>query len=250
MPTPKKTLAVGAFAAALAGGAALGATLGVPALSSAQSPSTTVPSTSAPSTSAPDQPGQSGDLGGFGGHHGRGPGDGGPNGEKALTGTDKAKAAAVAALPGGTVKRVSTDTDGANGAAFEAHVTKSDSSEVEVQLDKDCKVLTVNPGHGPGGLGHGFGGRGGPWGPGRHGGEAPLTGTDADKAKAAAVAAVPGGTVQGVSKEVDATNGAAFEAHVTKSDGSEVEVQLDKDFKVLSVTAGHGPGDHGPGGPH
>lgn len=153
MSAPKKTLVAGAFAAALAGGAAIGAAFGLPALSSAQSPSTTVPT-----TIAPGQPGQSGDLGHCGHHH-RGPGDTGPNGEKALTGVDadKAKAAALAAVPGGTVKRVSTDTDGVSGAAFEAHVTKGDGSEVEVQLDKDFKVLAVNPGHGPGGPKHGPG---------------------------------------------------------------------------------------------
>jgi hypothetical protein len=72
-----------------------------------------------------------------------------------------------------------------------------------------------------------------------------LTGSDADKAKAAALAAVPGGTIQRV--ETDA-EGAVYEAHMLKSDGTPVTVKMDKDFKVTGIeTGGHGgPGGHGP----
>ena len=71
-----------------------------------------------------------------------------------------------------------------------------------------------------------------------------LTGDTADKVKAAALAAVPGGTVQRV--ETDA-EGSPYEAHMTKSDGSHVTVKVDKDFKVTGVEddGAHG----GPGGP-
>ena len=62
-----------------------------------------------------------------------------------------------------------------------------------------------------------------------------LTGDDATKAKAAAEAAVAGGTVQRV--ETDA-EGAAYEAHVTKSDGSQVTVKMDSGFKVTSTEDG------------
>jgi uncharacterized membrane protein YkoI len=67
-----------------------------------------------------------------------------------------------------------------------------------------------------------------------------LTGATAQSAKDAALAAVPGGTVRRASKEdpKDAS-GAAYEVHVTKSDGSEVEVLEDSAFKVLSIKAGH-----------
>jgi hypothetical protein len=68
-----------------------------------------------------------------------------------------------------------------------------------------------------------------------------LTGSDAEKAKAAALAAVPGGTIQRV--ETDA-EGAAYEAHMTKSDGTPVTVKMDKDFKVTGTEEG-GPGGHG-----
>src|SRR3989441_5322982 len=77
-----------------------------------------------------------------------------------------------------------------------------------------------------------------------------LTGDTADKVKAAALAAVPGGTIQRV--ETDA-EGSPYEAHMTKSDGSHVTVKVDTDYKVTSVEndADHrGPGrPGGPGGP-
>ena len=67
-----------------------------------------------------------------------------------------------------------------------------------------------------------------------------LTGATAQSAKDAALAAVPGGTVTRASTEdpKDAS-GAAYEVHVTKSDGTEVEVLEDSAFKVLSTKAGH-----------
>jgi hypothetical protein len=69
-----------------------------------------------------------------------------------------------------------------------------------------------------------------------------LTGDTAEKVKAAALASVQGGTIERV--ETDA-EGAAYEAHMTKSDGSHVTVKLDSSFKVSGVETG-GPG--GPGG--
>ncbi len=71
--------------------------------------------------------------------------------------------------------------------------------------------------------------------------ETPLTGADAEKATAAALAAVPGGTVLRVETDSDGT----YEAHVTKSDGTEVEVKMDKDFNVTSVEEFTGRGGHG-----
>jgi uncharacterized membrane protein YkoI len=81
--------------------------------------------------------------------------------------------------------------------------------------------------------------------------EAVLTGTTLQSASAAALAAVPGGTVGRASVEDPKDpSGAAYEVHVKKADGSQVEVLEDASFKVLSVTAGHGPGGpRGPGGP-
>jgi uncharacterized membrane protein YkoI len=68
-----------------------------------------------------------------------------------------------------------------------------------------------------------------------------LTGDTATKAKAAADAAVSGGTVLRV--ETDA-EGATYEAHVQKSDGTQVTVKMDANFKVTGTETGHGgPGD-------
>ena len=61
--------------------------------------------------------------------------------------------------------------------------------------------------------------------------EAVLTGDTADKVTAAAAAAVPGATVERV--ETDA-EGATYEAHIVKSDGSHVTVKLGADVAVSS----------------
>jgi len=67
--------------------------------------------------------------------------------------------------------------------------------------------------------------------------ETVLTGANAEKAKAAALAAVPGATVDRVETDAD---GAVYEAHMTKSDGTKVTVKFDKDFKVTGVEDGMG----------
>ena len=73
-------------------------------------------------------------------------------------------------------------------------------------------------------------------------GEAPLTGDAAQKVKDAAQAAVPGGTVVRVSTENDGVSGAVYEAHATKADGTRVELQFDKDYKLVATNADNGPG--------
>lgn len=60
-----------------------------------------------------------------------------------------------------------------------------------------------------------------------------LTGDTAAKAKAAALAKVPGATVERV--ETDADHGSPYEAHLRKSDGTELEVLVNKDFAVTAV---------------
>jgi len=71
-------------------------------------------------------------------------------GEKALTGTSlaTAKAAALKAVPGGTAYRLETDADG---ATYEAHMTKADGTHVTVKFDKSFKVTAVQDGMGAGG---------------------------------------------------------------------------------------------------
>jgi uncharacterized membrane protein YkoI len=65
--------------------------------------------------------------------------------------------------------------------------------------------------------------------------ETPLTGDTLAKATSAAEAAVSGGTV--IRAETDA-EGAAYEVHMKKSDGSTVTVKLDSSFNVTSTEDG------------
>jgi outer membrane lipoprotein SlyB len=76
--------------------------------------------------------------------------------------------------------------------------------------------------------------------PGPHAGpggkqEQALTGDTAAKVKAAAEKKVPGGTIERVETDVD--TGSPYEAHVRKSDGSEVVVYVNKSFEVTSVAS-------------
>jgi hypothetical protein len=83
------------------------------------------------------------------------------------------------------------------------------------------------------------GGPGGPP-PGRHVGsngqrEKALSGDVAAKVKSAAEAKVSGGTVERVETDVD--TGSPYEAHIRKSDGSEVVAYVNKSFEVTSVAS-------------
>ena len=64
--------------------------------------------------------------------------------------------------------------------------------------------------------------------------EEPLSGTVASKVRAAALAKVSG-TVERVETNVDGS--APYEAHIRKADGTEVEVQVSKDFAVTAVNS-------------
>jgi uncharacterized membrane protein YkoI len=65
--------------------------------------------------------------------------------------------------------------------------------------------------------------------------EALLTGDTAAKVTAAAQGAVSGATVDRVENDAE---GATYEAHMTKSDGSKVTVKVNADFSVASVENG------------
>jgi hypothetical protein len=79
-------------------------------------------------------------------------------------------------------------------------------------------------------------------------GETVLTGTTAARVKAAALAAVPGGTV--IRVETD-SEGSPYEAHVRKADGTYVTVKVDASFKATSTIDGFGRGPAGaPGQGH
>jgi len=62
-----------------------------------------------------------------------------------------------------------------------------------------------------------------------------LTGDTATQVSAAAQAAVPGATIDRVENDAE---GATYEAHMTKSDGSKVTVKINADFSVASVEDG------------
>jgi uncharacterized membrane protein YkoI len=66
--------------------------------------------------------------------------------------------------------------------------------------------------------------------------EEQLTGPEAEKAKSAAIAAVGGGTVTEVERD-DGNGTGAFEVEVTRDDGSQVDVHLDRGFRVLGTKA-------------
>ena len=66
-------------------------------------------------------------------------------------------------------------------------------------------------------------------------GQKALTGKWLAAAKAAARKAVPGGSVYRV--ETDA-NGASYEVHMTRADGTLVTVKCDKSFRVTSIQNG------------
>ena len=131
------TIAKGLMAVAAMGALALG---GSALAGAASQNSTTQGSTAAqgygpqgqpPSGSAPD-PSKGGHVG--------------PNGQREtlLTGDTaaKVKAAALAKVPGATVERVETDAD--HGSPYEAHLRKSDGTELEVLVDKSFAVTAVN----------------------------------------------------------------------------------------------------------
>ena len=91
------------------------------------------------STTAPDQGAGQGRDPSQGGHIGQ-------NGvrEELLTGDVAAKVrqAALDKVGGGTVERVETDAD--HGSPYEAHIRRSDGTELEVLVNKDFSVTAVN----------------------------------------------------------------------------------------------------------
>jgi hypothetical protein len=135
-------------AALLAGGAIVG---GIAAASLTAGAATTTPSSPSSSSSSSSSSGSSssGSTAGNGpagraNDHGSAPVR---SDEKAVSATTAAtlKAAALKAVPGGTVYRIETDSgDG----AYEAHMTKADGTEVTVKFDKNLAVTKVEDGMG------------------------------------------------------------------------------------------------------
>ena len=118
---------------------AIGATaFGASAVTSSSGLSSATASSSAPSSSSTQAPP-------------RGPGGADPvrSDEKSVTAAQEAtlKAAALKAVPGGTVIRIETD---AGDAVYEAHMKKADGTLVTVKFDKFMAVTAVESGMGKG----------------------------------------------------------------------------------------------------
>jgi hypothetical protein len=130
-------------AALLAGGAIVG---GIAAASLTAGAATTTPSSPSSSSSSSSSSGSTAGNGpaGHANDHGSAPVR---SDEKAVSASTAAtlKAAALKAVPGGTVYRIETDSgDG----AYEAHMTKADGTEVTVKFDKNLAVTKVEDGMG------------------------------------------------------------------------------------------------------
>lgn len=109
-----------------------------------------------------------------------------------------------------------------------------------------ASTSTAVPGTKPDGGRMGGGAGGGPGGAASvRSDETVVTGSDLSTLSAAALKAVPGGTI--IRVESDAGDG-AFEAHLNKADGSVVTVKFDKSLAVTAVEDGMGKGDPAPTG--
>jgi len=129
-------VAAGAIVATAMGASAATTTSGSGSTSSSSSSSTTTTHPAGPPAGAPGRGGPNA--------HGSAPVR---SDEKAVDATlaAKLKAAALKAVPGGTVYRVETDS---GDATYEAHMTKADGTEVTVKFDKNGAVTGVETGMG------------------------------------------------------------------------------------------------------
>ena len=73
-------------------------------------------------------------------------------------------------------------------------------------------------------------------------GDQQAAGPGADRARAAALVAVPGGTANAV--ERDGENGATWEVEVTRPGGGTVDVRLDAGYKVVVIEGDTEAADH------
>ena len=120
---------------------AVGAGIGMTGLVGAQEVTSTTSTTAAPSaiTTTDSQPQRDPHTGGHIGKNGIK--------EELLTGDTAAKVtvAALAAQPGATIERIEND---AEGATYEAHMTKADGTNVTLKFDANYVVTATEAGHG------------------------------------------------------------------------------------------------------
>jgi hypothetical protein len=72
--------------------------------------------------------------------------------------------------------------------------------------------------------------------------EQALSASDAAKVKAAALAKYPRATIERVETDVD--HGSPFEAHISTTDGRQLEVLVDSSFNVTAANAMQAPPQH------
>lgn len=215
--------------AALLGGGVVAGVIGASAFA-ANAASTTAAATTSSSSSGTSSTSSGSTSSGStsSGSANSGPGGRANANEKAVSGTKAAtlKANALKQAPGATIQTVTTeDPAEGTGAAYEVHLTKSDGSEATLLFKSDLTYLSTEAGGGRGR--HGGGGSG----------ETAVTGAKATTLKDAALKQVPGATVDEVTTD---SGDAAYEVHLTKSDGTDVTVKFDKNLKFVNVESGRG----------
>ena len=131
---------------------------------------------------------------------------------------DRAEKAALAQTGGGKV--TDSEPDSEKGATYEVEVTKDGGGQVDVRLDDQFKVVAAEPDHEDAGDDDTA--------------DQPLTGATLDRASKAALAKTGGGTVTDSER-----SGQAYELEVTKDDGSQIDVLLDRAFKMVSAAPDH-----------
>jgi uncharacterized membrane protein YkoI len=146
---------------------------------------------------------------------------GASSGNDSLSGTTSTRAEKAALAETGGGKVTDTERDNENGATYEVEVTKDGGGQVDVRLDDQFKVVAAEPDHEDA----------------ADATDEHLSGATLDRASKAALAKTGGGKVTG--SERDTEDGATYEIEVTKGDGSQVDVRLDDQFKVVAVDADH-----------
>ena len=160
-------------------------------------------------------------------------------GSDRLTGADldRASEAATAEIGGGTVTSAERDDDGAPG--YELELRGEDGLEYDVRLDDSFEVLSADADD------DGRAVTGGAAGTGADASDAPaapaagavdpddLTGDELARASEAALAAVGTGTVTEAERSDDADH--AYDVEVTREDGTDVDVDLDAGFAVVTT---------------
>jgi uncharacterized membrane protein YkoI len=142
---------------------------------------------------------------------------------------DRVASAATKAV-GGTALDVETSDE--RGVAYEVEVRQDDGTEVDVSLDKNLAMISQDV---EGRETNDEDGDGEARSSGSESGDRALSPAERTAAERVAVNAVGGGTVT----EVDASDdpGEAYDVDVRAPDGTEWDVELDSDFKVLHKTA-------------